>query len=151
MSNSIVASKRDFDEYVQYDSDIIPTEDNGIAVIKIPEDGIYYVSLHNIGLKFPDAYTPDIYAGYLRICSTQEKQKGIIQIAGLKDKQAGVYFPLREPGTSTPKCKIYNRFFFRVEDSVKFTFRDKNLDKVTMDRIVVTIHIVSNLRNMYID
>jgi len=141
---------KEINVFFHYDSDVVD-QDTKQMKVKVPKNGLYYWTAHNISIKFPDGYTPDTYNGYICVCGFQLSQSGIIKVSGKSGTRTGILFPLREPGSVNPKCKTYNKVYLNEDDQFKITYVDKDLKIVEVDRIVMTFHCVSNIKYMYID
>ncbi len=150
MNQSIKSKDKLVNMLFHYDSDVVNQEDKTM-IIKVPHDGEYYWSAHNISLKYPDTYVPDQLSGYLYVTEFSEDQVGIVSLAGIAKRIKGLLFPLREPANQFPKCKVYNKVFLHRGDQFIVQFVDKNLDVIIMDRIVVAFHCVNDLELLYIN
>ena len=145
-----LASKhRDFNKFIHYDSDLVCDDS---YEMKVAHDGWYYIGLHNISIEFPDGYNPDQYGGYIMISDLEIAQSGSILISGDEDrKRHGVLIPLNKPGSTHPQCKVYTKVNLHSHDFINIKYAEKDGTIKDVDRIVVTLHIVSNLRYMYVD
>lgn len=153
MRHGIKAEEAAYNHFIHYDSDVVDAETKTMK-IRVPFDGWYYWSAHNISIEYPDDYEPDEYNAYLCTSGFKKNQKGIVIVSTAENGGKtinGALYPMREPADQFPKCKVYNKIFLSQEDFFMVSLVDKNLDTVDMNRIAITFHISSDLRLIYID
>lgn len=132
----------DFDYFYHYDS-ASAALDSGKLPIILPRDGVYWISLTNISLAFADDQVPDQHSGFLVVSETEERQKLSVSYTG-QSAANKLIFPLTDPSSTKPLSKTYGKILLRTNDQFSVSYYDKNLSKLTMDRIVVSLHVSSS-------
>lgn len=137
-------STSDFVCFIHYDSRSAALSDEKTMPLATPADGIYWISMGYISLKFPDAYTPDKYTGFLVISDTEEIQPSSTCVVGVSTR-GKIFFPLNKPDDANPTCKTYAKIRLRQKDKLSVSYYDNSFTKKAMDQITVTLHLSNNV------